>query len=170
MEENIFASELEHADTRAGSHLLKTILFSGLTVGVLDGLAATISTVLKGGSAIRVFQYISSGLFGPSAFQGGLWMAGLGVFLHFVIAFGASVVFVAASRLFPQLTRLPFYLTGPLYGILVYFFMRDVVIPLSLVTRLNYTAGASATGLIIHMLFVGLPIAYIVQRFADERR
>jgi hypothetical protein len=46
--------------------------------------------------------------------------------------------------------------------------MRDVIVPMSLVTRLNYNASAVTIGLIIHILFVGTPIAFINSRFTKE--
>jgi len=168
MEENIFAASTEEENVRAGVHPLKIILYSGFTVGVLDGIAATVSTVIRGGTPIRVFQYIASGLLGQSAFQGGWATFALGLLLHLVVAFGASVVFISASRFVPMLARFPFYINGPIYGVLVYFIMRDVVVPMSLVTRLNYNASASAIGIIIHILFVGIPIAFINSRFSKE--
>ena len=168
MEEEIFDAITDEEDIRAGVHPLKIILYSGLTVGVLDGIAATVSTVVRGGSPIRVFQYIASGMLGQSAFQGGWATFVLGLLLHFVIAFGASIVFISAARFVTWLSRIPFYLSGPVYGVLVYFIMRDVVIPMSLVTRLNYNASASAIGIVIHILFVGIPIAFINSRFSKE--
>lgn len=168
--EKIFAvsTDEEAGNVRAGVLPLKIILYSGLTVGVLDGIAATVSTMLRGGTPIRVFQYIASGLLGQSAFQGGSATFSLGLLLHFVVAFGASIVFISVGRLLPVLSRIPFYITGPLYGVIVYFVMRDVVIPMSLVTRLNYNASASAIGIVIHILFVGIPIAFINSRFTKE--
>jgi hypothetical protein len=45
----------------------ETILYGGMTVGILDGLAAVISAGLRSGlGPIRVFQYIASGLLGLS--------------------------------------------------------------------------------------------------------
>ena len=168
MEKELFASDLdEHSEAKA-SPFLRTILYCGTVVGVLDGIAATVSTVLQGGNPIRVFQYIASGMIGRAAFQGGWATFALGLLLHFVVAFGASLVFVLAGRVLPRLARVPFHITGPIYGVLVYFFMRDVVIPLSLVTRLNYTPGVSAVGIMIHILFVGMPIAIISSRFSRE--
>ncbi|MEQ1763797.1 MAG: hypothetical protein ABL984_11710 [Pyrinomonadaceae bacterium] len=168
MEDKPLVSDLEISSPTAKPYALKAILYSGLTVGVLDGIAATVSTMIRGGTPIRVFQYIASGLLGQSAFQGGISTFALGLLLHFVVAFGACVVFIFAGKFLPVLSRVPFYITGPIYGVLVYFVMRDVVIPMSLVTRLNYNASASAIGIIIHILFVGLPIAFINSRFTKE--
>ena len=170
MEEEIFDAitdeEIENDQDRV--HPLKIILYSGLTVGALDAIAATVSSVVRGGSPIRVFQYVASGLLGQSAFEGGWAAYAIGLLLHFVIAFGASIVFITAGRLVPVISRIPFYISGPIYGVIVYFIMRDVIVPMSLVTRLNYNASAVTIGLIIHILFVGIPIAFINSRFTKE--
>lgn len=166
--EDLFASDIEEPSRPAASPLLRTILYAGLTVGVLDAIAATVNSAVRGGTPIRVFQYVASGVLGQSAFQGGWATYALGLLLHFVVAFGASVVFILAGRLVPVISRIPFYISGPIYGVLVYFIMRDVIVPMSLVTRLNYNASAVTVGLIIHILFVGTPIAFINSRFTKE--
>ena len=168
MEDNPLISDLETSPAMEKPHPLKVILYSGLTVGVLDGIAATVSSAVRGGNPIRVFQYVASGLLGQSAFEGGWATYALGLLLHFAVAFGASTVFISAGRLVPMISRIPFYISGPIYGVIVYFIMRDIVLPMSLVTRLNYSASASAIGIIIHILFVGIPIAFINSRFSKE--
>ncbi|HWP42307.1 MAG TPA: hypothetical protein VNO14_03660 [Blastocatellia bacterium] len=55
---------------------------------------------------------------------------------------------------------------GPLYGISVYFFMNSIVLPLSAVRQAPFSFSSFVTGLVIHMLFVGLPISLVVGRFA----
>jgi hypothetical protein len=166
--EDLFASDIEEPSRPAASPLLRTILYAGFTVGVLDAIAATVSSAVRGGTPIRVFQYVASGLLGPSAFERGWATYAFGLLLHFVVAFGASVVFILSGRLVPVISRIPFYISGPIYGVLVYFIMRDVIVPMSLVTRLNYNASAVTIGLIIHILFVGTPIAFINSRFTKE--
>ena len=49
---------------------------------------------------MRLLQGIASGLLGPKAFSGGRATAVLGVFCHFLIAFGAAAVYLVASRAF----------------------------------------------------------------------
>lgn len=170
MDEKVFAASPEEdlEGVEKSVHPWKVFICSGLTVGVLDGLAATLSSAIRVGTPIRVFQYIASGLLGPAAFQGGWSTYTLGLILHFLVAFAASIVFITAAKFLPILSRSPFYVTGPIYGVVVYFVMRDLVIPMSLVTRLNYDASAIAVGIIIHILFVGLPIAFINSRFTKE--
>jgi hypothetical protein len=116
---------------------------------------------------VRVFQYIASGLLGRAAFEGGLPIAALGLALHFVIALGASAVFFGVSRFLPVLTRLPFVF-GPIYGVIVYFVMREIVSPLSLINRAAPTIKGTVIMIVIHILCVGLPIALITRRVSGD--
>lgn len=139
-----------------------TILLAGMVAGVLDGIAAVIAAGLRGVPPGSVFQYISSGILGRSAYEGGATTIILGVLLHFVVAFGASAVFV--SQRAGSLLRSYPLLTGPLYGIAVYFFMSEIVSALSNVTRQPRTLSGTVIGILIHIFFVGLPIALITSR------
>lgn len=148
---------------------LKAIAVAGAAVGVLDGLAAVTSAWLRGVAPDRVFQYISSGILGRAAFDGGLPTTLLGVFLHFVVAFGASAVFILAASSISILNRLPLII-GPIYGVIVYFFMGEVVSALSNVTRGPENVAGTITGILIHIFFVGLPIALVNARFVNGNR
>src|SRR5690606_37918771 len=108
----------------------------------------------------RVFQYISSGILGRTSFEGGAATIILGVVLHFIVAFGAATVFVLAARLLSFLNRYPL-ITGPIYGVCVYFFMGEVVTRLSNVNAGPRTLSGTVTGILIHIVCVGLPIALI---------
>jgi hypothetical protein len=140
-----------------------TIALAGLTVGVLDGLAAVTAAAVRGVGPDRVFQYISSGILGRSAFEVGAATVVLGVLLHFVVAFGAAAVFVFAARSIAFLRTNPLII-GPLYGIAVYFFMSEIVSALSNVSRQPRTLSGTITGILIHIFFVGPPIALITWR------
>ena len=146
-------------------HPFRTIITAGLIAGLLDGLdAALIITVLNGVSAVRVFQFIASGLLGVQSFRGGLATAALGVFLHFTIAIGAAATFYLASLKLPFLARKPL-LWGPLYGIAVFLFMHYLVVPLSATPKPGSTSAADYVNLIFsHVFFVGIPIAMVVSR------
>jgi hypothetical protein len=101
-----------------------------MTCGVLDGISATVVSWLFGGTPIRLFQGIASGLLGRSAFQEGVPSALLGVGLHFLVAFGAATVYYTVSRSLPVLLDHAL-LCGIAYGAAVHVFMTFVVIPLS---------------------------------------
>ena len=143
----------------------KTIVFGGLIVGVLDLIdAVTFYWFYANVPPIRIFQSIASGLVGREASREGGWnMAILGIFLHFIIATLIAVVFYLASLKLPVLIRKAVPL-GMVYGVVCYFVMQYVVLPLS-----NFPKGGSFTwgpfinGIVGHALLVGLPVALIAR-------
>jgi uncharacterized membrane protein YagU involved in acid resistance len=145
---------------------LKSIIIGGLLAGVLDLTAACVTNYSIG--PVRIFQSIASGLLGAESSKGGAWTAILGVFLHFVIAFGATVVFYLASRRIKFLTNQAI-ISGVLYGIAVYWFMQLVVLPLSAFPYKKQfipEPNQFITGMIVHIFCVGLPIALVVRRYS----
>jgi len=69
----------------------------GLACGVLDITAALIVYGYLGAKPLRLLQGIAGGLLGPRTYSGGIATALLGLLCHFVIAFSAAAVYVAAS-------------------------------------------------------------------------
>jgi hypothetical protein len=136
-----------------------------LLVGFLDGLAAVIVVGATAGvGPERIFQSIAAGALGRDALGGGLTPAFIGVGLHFVIAGIVTAIYMVASRWLVLLRRHPL-VCGPLYGIGVYVVMNLVVLPLSaLAAPARLTLAAAATGVPIHVLCVGLPVAIVASR------
>ena len=137
--------------------MLRTILWGGVAAGIGDSVLAL---VLYRVPLTLIYQSVAAGLLGRPAYQGGPATAGLGVFLHFLIATTAAAVYVSVSR------RQPLLLTQPIpcglaFGIAVYFFMKYGVLPLSAVPRLTPFDPAAMIG---HALLVGLPIALAARR------
>lgn len=112
-----------------------------------------------------LLQGIASGLLGAKAFSGGATTALLGLFCHFVIAFGATAVYLATSHGLPFLVEHT-VLSGILYGPVVYFFMQHVVLPLSAYAHRPFSMKLTIIGVIIHIFCVGLPISLSVSRFS----
>lgn len=139
---------------------VRAVFAAGIAVGLLDGLAAVINSAIRGVSPERVFQYIASGLLGRTSYEMGATAVILGVFLHFVVAIGAAGVFVIAALQINWLGLRPL-IAGPIYGVLVYIFMAEVIRPLSAAAALPRTLTGTITGILIHIAFVGLPIALI---------
>lgn len=141
----------------------RAILWGGLIAGALDLTAACVNSSLRGGSAIGVLQAIASGLLGAASFKGGFSTAVLGFMLHFFIATMATAVYYATSRKLKLLVQQA-VVCGLAYGVAVYLFMNLVVLPLSAVSfKISYALPVVVTGLMIHMLCVGLPIALAVR-------
>lgn len=169
MNESILTDRIEDTPAAATPKAFQTIVFGGLSVGILDGLAATVNAGIRGITPDRVFQYISSGLLGKDSFEGGAATVILGILLHFVIAFGVATVFYLLSSNLPVLIRYAL-IAGPLYGVAVYFMMGYVIVPLSRVTQPSFTIRGLVTGIIIHMLFVGTPVALWARRSAKTKQ
>jgi hypothetical protein len=141
------------------------ILWGGLLCGVLDITAALVVYGLFGIQPIRLLQGIAGGLLGPQTYNGGLATAFLGLLCHFVIAFSAAAVYVTASRWVGFLVQHAI-LSGALYGVVVYFFMSRIVVPLSAARKYPFSIKMMIVGLVIHTFCVGLPISLTVRRFS----
>jgi len=154
---------------KPNSDALQAIGWGGLIGGVLDISDALLFYGTRGVLPQRLLQGIASGLLGARALQGGWAAAGLGLALHFLIAFTAAAVYYAVSRKLRMLRERPI-LSGLLYGFAVFLFMNMVVLPLSAIhqspTAWMQVSIASANAVLAVMLFVGLPIAISVNRFA----
>jgi hypothetical protein len=109
---------------------------------------------------------IAGGLLGPGAFNGGAGTYILGIALHFFIACSAAAVYYGASLKLGFLKEYPL-VCGLFFGAAVEDFMRFVVLPLcALHAKGPYKLNDLVLGLVVHMVVVGLPIAYSVRRFA----
>jgi hypothetical protein len=131
----------------------------------LDITAAFLVYGFFGAKPMPLLQGIAAGILGTESFQGGWPTAGLGLFLHFVIAFGAATVYYLASRAFPMLLDRA-VLCGAAYGVAVYFFMNRIVVPLSNARRYPFSLKMMVIGVVIHIFCVGLPIAVSIRRFS----
>lgn len=156
---------------RPNPDALRAIGWGGLIGGVLDISDALVFYGRRGVPPERLLQGIARGLLGARAIEGGWVTATLGLGLHFVIAFGAAAVYYAASRKFRMLRKRPI-VSGLLYGVAVFVFMNMIVVPLSAIHRSPTAMLAlnvvSANAVLALMLFIGLPIALAVNRFASE--
>jgi hypothetical protein len=146
-------------------NVLPAILWGGFTCGVLDITAALVVYGFFGLKPIPLLQGIAAGLLGARAREGGLATALLGLFLHFFIAFSAATVYVTASRWVGFLVRQA-VLSGVLYAVAVYFFMNNIVKPLSATRKYPFSLQMMIIGIVIHIFCVGLPIALTTRRYS----
>ena len=146
------------------SEAFRAILTAGLIVGVLDISSAFLIWWQRGGGARRGLQGIAAGLLGGSAFDGGLFTAGLGLALHFFVAFVVVSVFYLASRKIPFLAKQPI-VSGVLYGIGVYLVMFWCVLP-RVFSTFRHRLSNDLLQLAIHICLIGLPTAFIVRRYS----
>lgn len=141
-------------------NVLLAIAAGGLFAGALDLLQACI---LFGWD---VPFSIAGGLLGPKAEHGGIGTYALGVLLHFFIALSFAAFYYVASRWLPFMTEYPL-ICGLFYGAAVEQVMNLVVLPLSaLHAKGPYELRDLIQGLLVHMVVLGIPVAYSVRRFA----
>ena len=143
---------------------LSAILAGGTAAGACDITYAIVFSRIRSGVApSRVLQSVASGVLGAAAYNGGWPTALLGLGLHFTNAVIIASIFYVAARHIPFLTRY----AGPAglaYGFCVYWVMLLVVIPLSAVPLRPFPAPVVViTGILVHMLGVGLPIALVTR-------
>ena len=145
--------------TSSKTSALLAIAAGGGIAGTLDLLQACI---LFGW---RIPLVIAAGLLGRQALHGGVGTYILGVCLHFFIACSATAIYYAGSRKLRFLMEHPL-VCGLFYGIAVELVMSYIVLPLSaLHARGPYELKDVLLGLAVHMVVVGLPIAFSVRRF-----
>ena len=145
------------------SNVLLAWLCGGFTCGVLDITAALVVYGYFGLKPMRLLQGVASGILGQNAFNGGAAAALLGLFCHFFIAFGASGIYVLASRSIDFLIEYGL-MSGVLYGVAVHFFMQHIVLPLSAAAKRPFSLKMMTIGVVIHIFCVGIPIALSARR------
>jgi hypothetical protein len=142
--------------------LLKPILIGGTIAGILDITSAFIT----GGK--NVPRGIAGGLLGDYVkYHNGPAIWSLGLAIHFFIAFSAAAVYCLASRMLPFLKE-HFVVCGMFYGIAVFLVMNLIVLPLcAFHFKGPYTLRGLIIGLVAHMLLIGLPIGFSLNRWGE---
>jgi hypothetical protein len=146
----------------------RAILAAGLVVGVLDISSAFVIWWQRGVGARRGLQGIAAGLLGANALAGGWVSAGLGLALHFFVAFVVVTIFYLASRKI-EFLRIHPVVSGVLYGIGVYIVMYWFVLPTSFPT-FRHRLWNELLAVAIHISLIGLPCALIVRRYSPQTR
>ena len=152
------------------SSRLRAVLVGGSIAGTLDILFAISFAAFKGVGPVRLLQTVASGLLGDAAFTGGVPAAILGLAGHFSMSYLWAALFVAAASRVTPLVSKP-AVTGPIFGILVFFTMRLVVLPLSAFPYpIVFQPLSWGLDLLSHMFFFGLPIAFAAAKAIRGRR
>jgi uncharacterized membrane protein YagU involved in acid resistance len=141
----------------------RATLLATLVAGTLD-IGAAILLNLGVGPRI-VLQSVAGGWLGSAAYQGGWPIALLGLASHFGIMLGiAAIYMMLGARL--SILRSQWILAGVVWGVAVWLVMSQVVVPLSASTLPQPDVQAIIQGLIVHVLMVGLPMAFIGRRLS----
>jgi len=143
---------------------LPLVVLAGIVGATCDITYAILYYGWRGVPAERILQTVASGVLGKSSYDGGWATAALGLACHYAIVIVAAAVFWAVARRWVWLRREPIT-AGLAFGVAIYGFMNFVVLPLSAYPYpLRFPLLTTATGLLVHMVGVGLPIALITRR------
>ena len=135
------------------------VALSALVSGTLDVTATGSLMRAQGVPFRRLMQAVASGAMGGAAFEGGLATAAIGFTLHYCIAAIWATTYWILVHPWPALLSRP-RLFGAAYGLAVHLVMSGVVLPLSRLRR-PFSWKAWLTQIPIHMLCVGIPIAWM---------
>ena len=154
---------------------LRRVFAAGMLLGLTDiSYAWLLYVIILGRTTYtRVAQSIASGLLGRATYSGGAATAVLGLTLHFTIALIWTVFFYLLFRYWPPMRRMLQAKRGPIYvglayGVIIWLVMNLVVIPLSRATGGPLFTWINALSILVHAVFLGLPMVLIVGRSQPE--
>jgi|SRR5215472_7383110 len=147
--------------------MLRPIAVATAISGTLDILFAMILTLALGREIPNMLRFVASGPF-PGATGMGPGGALLGLVVHYVLMAIMATGLVLIVRWRPELATTPLR-TGLAYGILTYFIMNWLVVPMRFHTPLPPRPLSVATQLFAHVLLVGIPMALVCARYFRPR-
>jgi uncharacterized membrane protein YagU involved in acid resistance len=146
----------------------QTILWSGLIAGLLDSIAGVIVYFIWFKlNPFQVLQSIASGIYGPSAINGGVSMIFAGLLFHFLIAYTVAIIYFLA---YPNIIAMGKYkiAAGLIYGFAIWFVMNILILPFTNIPKSPFDGWLAAVGIIWHMTLVGLPISLITAKYYSK--
>jgi hypothetical protein len=141
---------------------VSAIFLGGIIAATIDIGAASL---ISGRSPAFIMQAIAGGLLGKATFSGGAATVILGAALQEVMGVLIAAIYVVLSKTVAGLLR-RWVTSGLVYGVIVFFVMNYVVVPLSAwklpphFTPLKFAENMAA------MLLFGLIIAFFSRRLA----
>lgn len=140
------------------------LLLTCLLTGTLDAMAALIISYKI--PPATIFKFIASGWFGVSAFKGGTDMVVWGILFHYLIA---AIFTVACFQIYPVMIRIfkNKYLTGIIYGLVIWLIMNYLVLPYTNIHRSNAHIDIAGLikGIAALIICIGLPVALIADKY-----
>jgi hypothetical protein len=147
--------------------MLKPIATATAICGTLDILFAMILTLALGRQVPNMLRSVASGPF-PDATQWGAGGAILGLVVHFALMAMMATALVLLVRWKPERLETPLA-TGIAFGVITYFAMNWVVVPLRFGTPLPPKTLSMVTQGFAHIVLVGIPMAYVAKRYLSQR-
>ena len=144
---------------------IKSVWLSAwLLCATLDALYATGLTLVRGGDVGQVWRGVAAGPFGDAAQMWGPSGILTGILVHFALMAVMVTIGLWLERHTP-LGDVAAWKAGTLYGLVLYFVMYGLVLPLRLgVPFPNPDKAKLALGLFPHIFLVGIPMFYLFRR------
>ncbi|MEO6969023.1 MAG: hypothetical protein ABI132_11315 [Rhodanobacteraceae bacterium] len=143
------------------TRVVSAILAGGLIAGAIDICAAALINHINLSVICRA---VASGLLGKAAFHGGMGVSALGMLLQWGMSIIIAAIFVIAALRMRWLTARSI-LPGLAYGVIVFFVMNYIVMPLSAVGHAPHFTPASFVENLAAMLLFGLIVAFVAKRW-----
>ena len=147
--------------------MLKPIAIAAAISGTLDILLAMILTIWFGREIPDMLRSVASGPF-PAATEMAGAGAALGLVVHFTLMAIMAAVFMWIVRQRPALLDTP-YRTALAFGVVTYFAMNWLVVPLRFGSPLPPSTLSIVTQLFAHIVLVGIPFALVAIRYLKPR-
>ncbi|MGB9428548.1 MAG: hypothetical protein WCC11_01510 [Gammaproteobacteria bacterium] len=143
------------------------VLYGGFIAGTIDIGAASLINWL---SPVVILHAITSGLLGADSFRAGASAALLGLLLQWAMSLVIAAIFVFAAHALPWLKRhwMP---AGLMYGVVIFFVMNYMVVPLSAASFKAHHFGATKfVENLLAMLLFGLIVAFCACRLLSGNK
>jgi predicted Abi (CAAX) family protease len=140
--------------------LIAAILCGGIVAATIDIGAACLIT---GRSIPFILHTIAGGILGKQSFSGGLSTAVLGLLLQEAMGVIIAAIYVLAAQPLPVLRR-RWIVFGLAYGLVIFFVMNYVVVPLSAWRHWPVFSAPKFLANLAAMLLFGLIVAYFAAR------
>jgi hypothetical protein len=148
----------------------KSIIRAGLIAGLLDIAAASIQAYLiRGTTPGQILQFIASGFFGSSAYEGGMVMMMWGLFFHFVIAMSCAICFFILFKPL-HLEKLAWWLNAILIGLVAWLVTNLIVLPYSQIGSRPFVLHQVLIAVVILIVCIGGPLSLIAKNHFIHNR
>jgi hypothetical protein len=146
------------------TEVLSAIFLGGLIAGAIDIGAASL---ISGRSPAFIMQAIAGGFLGKASFGGGIATVILGAVLQELMGVLIAAIYVVALKSLRGLLRR--WISGGLvYGVIVFFVMNYVVVPLSAWKAAPHFTSVKFAANMAAMLLFGLIVAFFARRLVSE--
>ena len=144
----------------------KSILKAGLIAGTLDIIAASVQAYLVAGiTPGKLLQFVASGAFGKTAFDGGVQMMAWGLIFHYIIAISCAACFFLFYRAFTPLKKLHWFVNAIFIGVIAWAITNLLVIPISQIGPRHFTFVNTTVAILILIVCIGIPISITAKKY-----